>query len=116
MNIKILHFGSKAQDREDSRNHGLQDPHGTMWSVGPALKLVILDPVGAPRDGLPRLVLVHVPRTRCLGAATSAVNSGCPLSPDVPWSRQTGAGTWQSWATLSTTSFCWRLPLICDVR
>ena len=25
--IRILHSGSKAQDREDSRNHVLQDPY-----------------------------------------------------------------------------------------
>ena len=26
-NITILHSGSKAQDKGDSRNHSLQDPH-----------------------------------------------------------------------------------------
>ena len=32
-NLRVLHTGSKAQDKKDFRNHGLQDPYSLMWSL-----------------------------------------------------------------------------------
>ena len=49
INIRILHPGSKAQDKEDFRSHGLEDPYVYMVSWGPKQHAERKEPPMLPR-------------------------------------------------------------------